>query len=75
MILNDTPTLQPPGVIPSVDEEESYASAFLPTLTSTHISQVDATFTTQLDPDKAYFVVDVDFLTTQKYFNALIYNI
>ncbi len=75
MILNDTPTLQPPGVIPSVDEEESYASAFLPTLTSTHISQVDAAFSTQLDPDKAYFVVDVDFLTTQKYFNALIYNI
>ena len=75
MILNDTPTLQPPGVIPSVDEEESYASPYLPTLTSPHISQVDTAFSTQLDPNKAYFVVDVDFLTTQKFFNALIYNI
>ncbi len=75
MILNDTPTLQPPGVIPSVDEEESYASAFLPTLTSPNIEAVDAEFTTQLDPDKAYFIVDVDFLTTNKFFNALIYDL
>lgn len=75
MILNDTPTQEAPGVIPSVDEEESYGSAFLPTLTSPHIESVDTTFLTQLDPDKAYFVVDVDFLTTFKFFNALIYDI
>lgn len=75
MILNDIPTEEPPNVIPSIDEQESYASAFLPTLTSPNIESVDTTFLTQLDPDKAYFVVNVDFLTNFKQFNALIYDI
>jgi hypothetical protein len=74
MFMSTNPISQP---LESIEEEESYASAFLPQLSSGFLEDVDVSFTTQLDPDKAYFVLDTSTLQQggDYYVEALTYNI
>ena len=65
MILQSQPNFLTPTILPAIEEEESYAGN-LPQLSSTQITQVDAAFSTQLDPDKAYYTVRVLDLSSGK---------
>lgn len=74
MLLQSPPVQSDPTNLPAIEEAENYAGN-LPQLTSLSIPQVDAQFATQLDPDKAYFTVNVADLTSQKVFHATAINI
>ena len=74
MFIQAPPISQPKD---NIEEEESYVSPYLPQLSSGFLEDVDVSFTTQLDPDKAYFVLDTSTLQQggEYYVEALTYNI
>lgn len=74
MFIPANPTSQPRD---SVEEEESYASAYLDQLSSGFLDSVDVDFAAQLDPNKAYYVLNTSTLQqgTTYYVEALCYDI